>query len=60
MNPSEASDVNVTGTVTILEASRIYGVKKVVFASTSAVYENNTDFPSIELMLCHQSDISIY
>ena len=26
MNPSEASDVNVTGTVTILEASRIYGV----------------------------------
>ena len=48
MNPSEASDVNVTGTVTILEASRIYGVKKVVFASTSAVYENNTDFPSIE------------
>ena len=48
MNPSEALDVNVTGTVTILEASRIYGVKKVVFASTSAVYENNTDFPSIE------------
>ena len=48
MTPSEASDVNVTGTVTILEASRIYGVKKVVFASTSAVYENNTDFPSIE------------
>lgn len=31
MNPSEASDVNVTGTVTILEASRIYGVKKVAF-----------------------------
>lgn len=48
INPSEAVDVNVTGTVTILEASRIYGVKKVVFASTSAVYENNTDFPSIE------------
>ncbi len=48
MNPSEALDVNVTGTVTILEAGRIYGVKKIVFASTSAVYENNTDFPSVE------------
>jgi len=47
-NPSEALDVNVTGTVTILEASRVHGVKKVVFASTSAVYENNTDFPSVE------------
>lgn len=48
MNPSEALDVNVTGTVTILEASRIYGAKKVIFASTSAIYENNADFPSVE------------
>lgn len=48
MNPSEALDVNVTGTVTILEAARVFGVKKIIFASTSAVYENNTDFPSVE------------
>jgi len=47
-NPVQALDVNVTGTVNILENSRIYGVKNVVFASTSAVYENNTDFPSVE------------
>ncbi|MDR1674061.1 MAG: NAD-dependent epimerase/dehydratase family protein [Oscillospiraceae bacterium] len=48
MNPAQAADVNVTGTVNLLEASRIYGVKKFLFASTSAVYENNTDFPSVE------------
>lgn len=48
MNPKEAVDVNVGGTVNILEVSRKYGVKKVIFASTSAVYENNTDFPSVE------------
>ena len=46
--PTEAVDVNVKGTVLILELARKYGVKKVIFASTSAVYENNTDFPSVE------------
>lgn len=48
LNPAEAIDVNVKGTVNILEAGRRYGVKKIIFASTSAVYENNSDFPSIE------------
>lgn len=47
-NPSQAVEVNVQGTVNILEAARVYGVKKVIFASTSAVYENNVDFPSVE------------
>lgn len=46
--PVEAVDVNVRGTVIILDLARKYGVKKVIFASTSAVYENNTDFPSVE------------
>lgn len=45
MNPTEAVEVNVMGTVSILEAGRIYGVKKIIFASTSAVYENNVVFP---------------
>ena len=44
----EAVNVNVDGTVLILELARKYGVKKVVFASTSAVYENNTEFPLVE------------
>ncbi len=47
-NPAEAVDVNVRGTVIILDLVRHYGVKKMIFASTSAVYENNTDFPSVE------------
>lgn len=47
-DPSQAVEVNVQGTVNILEMARIYGVKKVIFASTSAVYENNEDFPSVE------------
>lgn len=47
-NPPEAVDVNVRGTVVLLDLIRRYGVKKMVFASTSAVYENNTDFPSVE------------
>ena len=47
-NPVEATDVNVRGTAIILDLVRRYGVKKMFFASTSAVYENNTDFPSVE------------
>ncbi len=46
--PVEAVDVNVRGTVILLDLVRRYGAKKMIFASTSAVYENNTDFPSVE------------
>lgn len=46
--PVDAVDVNVRATVIILDLVRRYGVKKMFFASTSAVYENNTDFPSVE------------
>ena len=48
MNPSEAVEVNTMGTVNLLEAARKYGIQKFIFASTSAVYENNRDFPSVE------------
>ncbi|MDD4706205.1 MAG: NAD-dependent epimerase/dehydratase family protein [Bacilli bacterium] len=47
-NPQNAISVNVEGTVNILEHSRKYGVKKIVFASTNAMYENETDFPTKE------------
>ncbi len=46
--PVEAADVNVRGTVIMLDLVRRYGAKRMIFASTSAVYENNTDFPSTE------------
>lgn len=47
-NPVEAVDVNVRGTVIILDLVRKYGVKKMIFASTAAVYENTDVFPSVE------------
>ncbi|MCR5487765.1 MAG: NAD-dependent epimerase/dehydratase family protein [Lachnospiraceae bacterium] len=46
--PVEAADVNVRGTVILLDLVRRYGAERMIFASTSAVYENNTDFPSVE------------
>ena len=47
-SPALAIDVNVRGTVVLLELVRKYGVKRFIFSSTSAVYENNKDFPSLE------------
>ena len=48
LNPQEAIDVNLVGFVNILENARIYGVKKVIQASTNAMYENETEFPTTE------------
>ena len=40
--PQYAYDVNVSGTANVLEAARLSGVSRVIFSSTSAVYENST------------------
>lgn len=48
LNPQDAIEVNVVGFVNILENARIYGVKKVIQASTNAMYENETEFPTVE------------
>ncbi len=48
LNPQEAIDVNVIGLVNLLDNARIYGVKKVIQASTNAMYENEVEFPTIE------------
>jgi len=47
-DPMRAIDINVGGTANVLEAARQTGVRRVVFASTSAIYENNTKFPCAE------------
>lgn len=47
-NPREAIDVNVNGTVILLEAARKLGIRKFIFASTTAIYENDKEFPSHE------------
>lgn len=48
IDPGRAAAVNVAGTVGVLEAARRYGAAKVIFASTSAVYENCHTFPTKE------------
>ena len=48
LNPTEAIDVNLNGFVNLLENGRLYGVKKVIQASTNAIYENETEFPTVE------------
>ncbi len=44
-NPSLYVDVNINGTLTLLEAMRRVGVKKMVLASSSSVYGNGTGYP---------------
>jgi UDP-glucose 4-epimerase len=44
-DPYYAMEVNVAGTANVLEAARLNNVRRVIFASTSAIYENNTSFP---------------
>jgi UDP-glucose 4-epimerase len=44
-NPVAAYDNNVTGLINVLESARKSKVKRVIYSSTSAVYENNLDTP---------------
>ena len=46
--PSEYFKVNVDGTVSILEAMKQFGVKKLINASSSSVYGNNPKVPFSE------------
>lgn len=43
--PAETAEINVQGTANVLEASRQNGVRRVVFASSSAVYGNGKELP---------------
>ncbi len=47
-DPLKCNLVNITGTLKVLMGARDNGVKKVVFASSAAVYGDNTDFPLSE------------
>ena len=47
-DPVETSDINVTGTVNVFEASRKARVRKVVYAESSAMYEGSPVFPTPE------------
>lgn len=49
--PRETHEVNVTGTLNVLLASRDNGVKKFVFSSSSSVYGEQTKIPFTESMI---------
>jgi UDP-glucose 4-epimerase len=48
--PADTHEVNLTGTFNVLAAARDCGVKKVLFASTAAVYGDNPVLPNQESM----------
>jgi len=50
-HPVETTEVNVMGTLNVLVAARDCGVKKVVTASSSAVYGDNPELPKREEIL---------
>ncbi len=49
-DPLGTHEVNVTGMLHVLEVARMLGVKRVVYASSCAVYGNSPTLPKIETM----------
>jgi UDP-glucose 4-epimerase len=49
--PRECVDINVHGLLNVLEAAATAGVKKLVFASSAAIYGDNPTVPKLETML---------
>lgn len=47
-DPARYADVNVSGTVSVLEAARQTGCRNIVLASSSSVYGNNVKVPFAE------------
>jgi nucleoside-diphosphate-sugar epimerase len=52
-HPLETHDVNVSGTLHVLEASRKAGVQRVVYSASSSAYGNQDQLPLIESMQAH-------
>jgi len=50
-HPDETLDVNLRGTLNVLEAAKSAGVRRVVMASSAAVYGEDPELPKRETML---------
>ncbi len=49
--PGDTVEINVQGTLHVLEAARAHKVKKVVISSSAAIYGDNPSVPKVESML---------
>ncbi len=47
-NPLDTHASNATGFLNMLEAARLSNIKRMVYASSSSVYGDNTDLPKVE------------
>jgi UDP-glucose 4-epimerase len=52
-DPQSTLDVNITGTLNVLEAARDAGCRRVVFASSASVYGDAPGLPKVESMVPH-------
>ena len=50
MNPLTTTEVNVNGTLNILEAARFHKVQRIVYASSSSIYGDTPTLPKDESM----------
>lgn len=48
--PRDNHDINITGTLNVLEAARQHGVRRVIMASSAAIYGNDPALPKQEAM----------
>jgi len=49
-HPVETHDINVNGTLNLLEFCRVAGIKRIVFSSSSSVYGDQKILPLVETM----------
>ena len=49
-NPALSHDVNVNGTLTVLESARAIGIQRIVFAASSSAYGEQPTSPKVETM----------
>ncbi|HSJ24050.1 MAG TPA: NAD-dependent epimerase/dehydratase family protein [Longimicrobiales bacterium] len=59
LEPVAAASINVVGTVNVFEAARQVGVRRVIHAESSALYEGSDDLPSSEDDVSPQSIYAI-